>query len=304
VDIVIDLEPLVAKTDALLNTMYAVQEGFGLTLPEIKHVGTCINFIDLKEMRKQFIEELTNTVITYVYAPSRQTKLRDLLVAEGRDEAAAWRQLYKRARRKFRPSSLQSQFSELLLCNLLQHYYRAVPLVRKMSLTTNPKLERNGADAIHISRADDAYRLYIGEAKTYDRKHGGLKEALVDAIKDLIGKHYTNHETELDLYTYEDFVPPELEEIARQYRAGTLSNVEVHLVCIVAYDEKTDVVGSNRQEKLDCIMHTLREAIAQAAKAKAIVKIPQELLPRVNCIFFPVQKMDELIGAFKAELGA
>lgn len=300
----IDLDPLIAKTDALLNTMYAVQEDFGLTLSTAKHIGTCINFVDLQEMRTQFIEELTNTVLTYVYAPTRQSKLCGDLMKQGRDEAGAWRQLYKRARAKFRPSSLHGQFSELLLCNLLQHYYRAVPLVRKMSLTTNPKLERNGADAIHIAKAGGSYRLFIGEAKTYDRQHGGLKEALVDGIKDLIKKHYQDHANELNLYTFEDFVPPELEEIARRYRAGSLTDVEVHLVCIVAYDEKTDVVGNSRQEKLDCIMHTLREAIKQAAKAKAVTTIPQELVPRVNCIFFPVQKMDELIETFRAELGA
>lgn len=299
----INLDSLLAKTDAFVSTMYAVQEDFGLTVPDVKHIGTCINFADLQEMRERFVEELANTVITYVYSPARQNELRDALMQGGRDESAAWRHLFKRAKNKFRPSSLQGQFSELLLCNLLQHYYKAVPLVRKMSLTTNPKLERNGADAIHIARAGNAYRLYIGEAKTYDRKHGGLKEALVDGINDLLKKHYVEHTRELDLYTYEDFVPPELESIVRQYHAGSLTDAEVHLVCIVAYDEKAEVLGVSRQEKLEFIMRTLRQAIAVAAKTKAVKKIPDELRPRLNCIFFPVHKMDELIAAFKVELG-
>jgi hypothetical protein len=298
----IDIDALLARTDAFLNTMYVVREGFGLA-PSKEHLGTCINYVDLQEMRKQFVEELTSTIITYVYAPARQERIRNALMDEGRDEAAAWRTLYIRARKKFRPSSLQGQFSELLLCNLLQHHFRAVPLVRKMSITTNPALERNGADAIHIAREGDGYRLYIGEAKTYKRKTGGLRQALSDAVTDIVTKHYAHHDDELDLYTYEDFVPEELEDIARQYHRGTLARVEVHLVCIVAYDEQTPVTGDSGAAKRASVMQTLRTAAAEASSSPAIAAMPAELLPRMNYILFPIQAMDDLIAAFAKELG-
>lgn len=129
----IDLDRLLTRTDAFLNTLHIVRDGFGL-LPAKDHIGTCINYVDLREMRSQFVEELASTIVTYVYAPDRQRKLIADLMYEGRDEASAQRRLYGLARKKFRPSSMQGQFSELLLCNLLQHFFKAVPLVRKCLL--------------------------------------------------------------------------------------------------------------------------------------------------------------------------
>jgi len=46
-------------------------------------------------------------------------------------------QLLDKTWNKFRGSSLQGQFSELPLCNLLQHYFRAAPLPRNMPITTS-----------------------------------------------------------------------------------------------------------------------------------------------------------------------
>jgi hypothetical protein len=171
-----------------------------------------------------------------------------------------------------------------------------------MSITTNPAVERHGADAIHIASTPPGYRLYLGEAKTYDRKVGGLTQALGNAVTDVMQK-YDSHTQELDLYTYEDFVPVELEAIARQYLAGTLPDLEVHLVCIVTYDEKSIATGTCRQTVLDSIMTTLRSTAQSACKATALQKLPEALKPRLNCILFPVQAMDNLIDAFRKELG-
>ncbi len=171
----IDFLGLTRNTDAFLKTMYAVRDHFSLT-PEKARVATCITYADLQEMRDAFLRELTNTAITFVYSPERQQQIVSMLQKEGRDIAGAYSELLNRARKKFRKSNLQGQFSELLLSNLLQHYYRAAPLLRKMPITTNPETERNGADAIHVAREGDGYRLYLGEAKTYNRKQHSLKE--------------------------------------------------------------------------------------------------------------------------------
>jgi len=164
----IDVDSILIKTDAFIRTMYAVRDDFGLAA-DTRHLATCINRVDLQEMRDRFIEELTNTIVAFVYSPEKQLEIKNKLIEDGRDESNAWVHLLKRARKKFRPSDLRGQFSELLLCNLLQHYYKAAPLLRKMSITTNPALERNGSDAIHLAVCDGKYRMYLGEAKTYKR---------------------------------------------------------------------------------------------------------------------------------------
>lgn len=299
----VDLETLLTRTDAFINTMYAVRDHFSLP-PEKQHIATCINYSDLMEMRQEFVRELKNTVLAFVYSRAKQSRILENLQEQGRDEAGAWSALLDRARAKFRTSSLRGQFSELLLCNLLQHYFKAVPLLRKMPITTNPEVERHGADAIHIASIEERYQLYIGEAKTYDRKTRSLKAALVDAIKDVVQKHYPNHRTELDLYTFEDFLTPDLEGVAQSYLDGTLTDIEVQLVCIVTYDCKHEIEGGCRDEILNCaISHVRREALA-ARKHPLFRRIPAHLLPRMNYILFPVKEMDELIGLFKATLGS
>lgn len=298
----LDLKALLTRTDAFIRTMHVVRDDFSL-LPTKEHIATCVNYADLQEMRDDFVRELKNTILAFVYSPAKQQELVSTFEREGRDPGGAWSHLLEKARSKFRNKSLQGQFSELLLSNLLQHYFHAAPLLRKMKITTNPALERNGADAIHIAREGDDFLLYVGEAKTYNRKGSSLRAALVDAISDAVSKHYPNHRNELDLYSHEDFLPPELEQIAQGYLNGTLTNVEVHLVCMVTYDSKEPISGMKRDEILDCIIGQVKREAAAARTHKLFKEISPALLPRLNYVLFPVREMDELITLFQKKLG-
>ena len=233
--------------DAFIATMHAVRCDFSIE-PKKEHIATCINYSDLLEMREEFVRELTNTITAFVYSEQKQAELVAAFGLEGRAPSAAWAHLISRSHQKFRRDSLQGQFSELLLCNLLQYYFKALPVVRKMAITTNPKLERNGVDALHIAKVGERYVLFIGEAKTYNREKDSLKDGLVDSVRDVL-EHYKNHRNELTLYTYDDFVPKELEDVAREYGSGK-RQLEVQLVCIVTYDDKSAPTGLSRDELL------------------------------------------------------
>lgn len=279
-----------------MNTMYAVRNVISLA-PAKQHVATCIQYSDLLEMRDEFVTELLNTVSAFVYSSAKQSKLIAQFEAEGRDRSASWAALGRLANSKFRRQSLAGQFSELLLCNLLQHYFKAVPLLRKMPLTTNPALERNGADAIHVAQEDGKYLIYIGEAKTFDRKSNCFRDAVVEAIDDVV-LHYNEHRKELQLYTYEDFLTPELQALAEQYQAGTATGLEVHLVCIATYNCKKTVAGADRNAILSSIMANVA-ADANAIKSHPVFnRVPVALLPRLNYILFSVRDMQSLIDAF------
>jgi hypothetical protein len=297
----INIDDLRAKTDALIDTMYAVRDDFSL-IPQKEHIGTCINYSDLIEMRDEFLQELILTVVQWVYSRNKQETLLRQFEAEGRDLSGANVLLSRRAISKFRRSDLQGQFSELLLANLLQHYFKAVPLLRKMTLTTNTGLERNGADAIHLANQSGKYVIYLGEAKTHAAKDGNnLKTGLKEAVHDVLDK-YKGHRKELDLYLYEDFISPELEQIARRYKSGTLTDIEIHLVCIVTYDICKSVEGMTRQAKLDKLISCIKEETSGLKSSKAFSQIPGEMLPRMNYIIFPVQNLNSLIASFTKQL--
>ncbi|MGN8648332.1 HamA C-terminal domain-containing protein [Gracilibacillus sp. HCP3S3_G5_1] len=309
-------EELIRETQTFIDSMYAIDDDFLLNTPG-KQIGTCINYRDLKEMRESFISELVLTVTDYVYSRSKQNSLF-IEFSSKRSPAAANHKLVEHSKSKFRrpkklrdPSSqdeesktslLQGQFSELLLFNLLKYYFKAIPFCRKMPITTNTKLERNGADAIHLAAENGTYKLFIGEAKTYNRKNGSLKDALEDSINDVIYKHYENIDNELNLYTY-DFLPDEYKELAKDFTEGRLDNFEIHLVCIVTYNLKNNPEGMNRQEKLANIINDIRNQTKRAQSWKIFRDIPKELRPRLNYIIFPVNKMNDLIEKFEKKIG-
>jgi hypothetical protein len=296
----IDLESLLTELDAFVGTMYAVRHHLGFQ-PEKEHVVTCIDYLDLQELREEFVAELVATMIPFVYSETR----RKALLAEfapGRSPEGAHERLRQLCLKKFRQSSSQGQFSELLLCNLLQHYFRAVPLVRKMPLTTNPNTERQGADAIHLARVDGKFRIYLGEAKTYAGKSDNLRVAFNEAVNDLVYKHYANLRNELDLYIFEPFIPPQIEAVARDFRAGKLKDAEVHLVAIVSYDFR-DMIRGSREERLKSIVSAVQTGLQTIPTSKLFSGMDTDVLPRLNFIIFPAVDLAKLVANFRHVLG-
>jgi len=296
-----NMQDLLIKTDAFIDTMYYVRHDLTL-LPKKEHVCTCINFSDLIEMREDFIRELVGSVVDYVYSTKKSGSIRDkLLRGDRRSLNQANESLSIKAKEKFRKSSIKGQFSELLLFLLLQHHFHAIPLLRKMPITTEPNIERNGADAFHIAMLKSKFILFLGEAKTYDREKYGLKRALTDSITSIL-KHYKDHRSELNLYSYEEFIPEELESVATEYLSGERDDFEVHLVCLVAFDGRLEIQGKSRSEKLNFIIETVKKTISNANK-KIFENIPEDLKPRFNYIIFPINSMQGLLDDFKNKLG-
>lgn len=296
----IDVEPLLVKLDAFIDKVHVVRDAISMP-PTKQHLSACINYADLIEMRDEFIHELVHTVVPFVYSERRQKQILNKLLV-GRSEAGAWSELQRRSKAKFRTANLRGQFSELLLCNVLQHYFRAAPLLRKMPLTTNPQTERHGADAIHVGVRNGRYVLYLGEAKTYDRKKDALKAALTDAIDDAVGKHYSQHRRELDCYIYEDFLSPELEEVADGYKSGKLADIEVEIVCVATFDQLTAITGASRAERLANALACVRRLATPETFKTVLARIPADVLPRMNYVVFPTTGLQGLIDAFHSHM--
>jgi len=297
-----DIEKLLSTADAFLRTVHLVEDHFDLQ-PQKQHLATFINFRDIQQMRADFVRELVGMLVPYVYSPQKQSELIEALRGEGRTDASAHRALFVRARKKFRPKHVQGQLAELILSILLQHRFRAAPLVRKASITTNPNMERNGADAIHIAGKPGKYLLYIGEAKTYNRASGSLQSAFKDAVQDVVHKHYSNYANELDLYTFEDFIPPELEALARDFLAGKEVDAEVHLVCIVCYNQDHVPTGRSRRDRIKSVIDFLKTETKAIKMETALAGVDADVIPRLNYIIFPIQEMTKLIEEFSEELG-
>lgn len=162
-----DLAALKTCTTSLMNHMHVVQQSFQL-LPDKDHYGTCINYVDLKEFREEFCGELINTIAEWVYSQKRAKEMLTIFEAEGRSQHNAMMKFMQHTFSKFRDRDKrklfnQGQFGELLIFNFLQHFFGAVPLLRKMLIKTSKKMEVNGADAIHYGYPN--WRKYAAQPR-------------------------------------------------------------------------------------------------------------------------------------------
>lgn len=299
-----ELDKLRSCTKMFMNHVYWFQQSFGL-LPDREHLGTSINFSDLQEFRDEFCEELINTIPEWVYSNAKAEGILNDLLSEGRSTLNAQTALRQNTFKKFRSSdsrdvTLQGQFGELLLFNFLQVFFNAIPLLRKMPITTSGAMERFGADAIHYTFKDGKNLFFLGEAKTYTSKYK-FKAALKDAIESIL-KTYKDHRGEMGLYIYDSFINDELIEIARGYKNGTLKDVEVHLVSIITYEEtKTFEKNSEKQIK-EAIEKIVSDRGAKVERALFDL-IDKGLHPRFNYIIFPVWDLEQLITQFQNLIG-
>jgi hypothetical protein len=298
----INLDELLIKNDSLFNHLHVINQEFDI-LPKAKHYGMAINFTDLQERRADFLSELINTTLDWVYSQSNQERIIGEYQKAGRTQGNAYSALQRSAFEKFRRSDdgklLQGQFGELLLSNCIQRFFGAVPILRKMPITTSAKIERFGADAIHYKPFGDKHSIYIGEAKSYTSDYK-FNQALESAINSILAT-YSGIQNELRSYVHEGFLEKELEEIATGLVYNTLTGVRYHLIAIIAYNETKKRNGVTEEEIKLTIEKIIRDRYSGFDKGKIDLQA-NAILQRITYIVFPVWKLEQLIVSFAKSL--
>lgn len=295
-----DVKKRLINNDALFNTIHAIQQKFEI-LPNKQHVGACIDYQDISELRNEFINELIDSVIDWVYSSEKYIEMKERSMARGKSEAAANSEVRRKAHQKFRKGEnskllIQGQIGELLLFHFIQRYVEAAPLLRKMNITTSPNHERFGADAIHYKFDDGKNIIILGEAKTYTSKYK-FNEAFEDALESIL-ETYLKHRKELYLYVHEDFLDEEMNKIAESYLDNTMEKPEVHLVSIIIYNENKKLEITNEEDIKNQINKIICERYNKFDNSK--IKITDyPILNRITYIAFPIWQLEELAKAFQ-----
>ncbi|MBD3339717.1 MAG: DUF1837 domain-containing protein [Candidatus Lokiarchaeota archaeon] len=290
-----------SHTKSLLKHVFWFKHHLNLH-PQKDHIGSAIEWTDISERRYDFLRELVNTVSSWVYSNTKSKKIVDerLKIVEG-DLANACNFLTTQAAAKFRPSHPQGQFGELLLFNFIQFFFEAVPLLRKQRITTSVGHERFGADAIHYKRNDTDNIIILGESKCYKSNYQ-FANAFNTSLESIINT-LNNFSEELDLYTYDDFIEPALELIAKKYKIGELENVQYELVCLIAYNETQTLLGENETDIKNSIEKIIKDR-CQTLDKECYDKINSRILNRLNYIIFPIWELDKLLDEFKKKVGS
>lgn len=260
------------------------------------HRGVAIKYIDLMSAQDNFILELKTTAVDWVYSQEKYKTIIDQELAKrGGKYINAQNYILQMADQKFRKGCPQGQFGELLLFNFIQHFFKSPPLLRKMSITTNAALERHGADAIHYLRKDESHCFLLGESKCYESKYkfNTALEKSVESIFTSFDKIFS----ELNLYHLDDFIHPELQEIASELKRGIIKNARFELVCMIVYEETSDIADANEQlikNKIEqCILERWKTAPSTLYSTRN-----QFAVERINYIVFPVWGLNKLLQDF------
>lgn len=294
------MDKYLTNTDKLVNHIYWFYEDLE-TLPKKDHYGLSINYTDLKERKDDFLSELINTVVSWVYNNSKSKDLFNQRFAETNDYGNAANFLTNQAYKKFRKGYPQGQFGELLLFNLIQHYYKAVPILRKQRITTSVGHERFGADAIHYKKEGDDNVFILGESKCYESKYS-FSSAFETSLNSVVTT-FDLLDKEIDLYLYDDFIEPELEDVVKAYKAGKLSDVKFELVCMVAYNETNKITGDNEKSIKEAIKTIIKDRCKNFDQEKFKI-INEALLTRINYIVFPIWELNTLLDTFQSKVGS
>lgn len=268
------------------------------SIPGKSHRGVTITHQHLLERRAGFVRELRNTMSGWVFSKEQYHQLlaRELELRGGDVQNAA-SNLHEIVHERFRKGQPNGQFGELLLFNVIQHFFEAPPLLRKMQLTTNPKIERHGADAIHYRPDGDRHVIFVGEAKTYASKYK-FKEALTSAINSVFGS-FQNISSELSLYIYNDFIDPALHPIAEGIKNNTIANIEYEIVCVVSYCESEPKTGIDEASIKARIEEVLNNRLASYDMSEHEDKC-QVTLGRFHYLVVPIWGLDAILKEFDA----
>ena len=297
-----DILKRLIKNDSLFNMIGVIVQQYDILPNNKEHIGAYIEYQDIQELRDGFVEELSDTIVDWIYSSEKYEELKKKLVNSGKSEAAASQHIGRKAKNKFRANKnsenvlIQGQMGELLLYHFIQKCMKAVPLLRKMNIATSSVHERFGADAIHFKIENDKNIIILGEAKTYISKYK-FNEAFSDALDSILNT-YNKHRSELGLYVHEDFLDDEMNVVAEKYLNNTLKSVEIQLVSIVIYNELSKIDKIDENTIRNNIKKIIEDRYRNYDKNKIDMR-KNPILSRITYIVFPVWDLKELAEKFQ-----
>ena len=297
-----DILKRLIKNDSLFNMIGVIVQQYDILPNNKEHIGAYIEYQDIQELRDGFVEELSDTIVDWIYSSEKYEEIKKKLVNSGKSEAAASQHIGRKAKNKFRANKnsenvlIQGQMGELLLYHFIQKCMKAVPLLRKMNIATSSDHERFGADAIHFKIENDKNIIILGEAKTYTSKYK-FNEAFSDALDSILNT-YNKHRSELGLYIHEDFLDDEMNAVAEKYLNNSLKSVEIQLVSIVTYNELSKIDKIDDSTIINNIKKIIEDRYRNYDKNKIDMR-KNPILSRITYIVFPVWDLKELAGKFQ-----
>lgn len=292
------------NNDALFNNIHVIQQKFDIIPLDKEHIGASIDYDDIREVRDEFISELIDTIVDWVYSSQKYEELKQKSMENGKSEKAANSEIVRRVHKKFRScmdSNIigQGRIAELLLFHFIQRYLGAVPLLRKENIKKITNKESTIANVIHYKREREENIIVLGEIKSFSSKYE-FKDVFLGAINSILNT-YKNHQNEMELYVHEDFLDDEMNSIAEEYISKKMKNKKVHLVNFIMYNETCELNITDEDDIRNQIDSIIKERYRESENY-SIDTHKNPILSRITHILFPVWGIEELAKLFEEYL--
>ncbi|MBR2895812.1 MAG: hypothetical protein IKC03_09185, partial [Oscillospiraceae bacterium] len=100
-----DITKRLINNDSLFNNIFVYHQNFDIIPSDKPHYGASIAYQDICELKEDFINELYDTIIDWVYGTEKYRELKEIAVKKGKSEQAANSEVQRKAQAKFRGNS-------------------------------------------------------------------------------------------------------------------------------------------------------------------------------------------------------
>ena len=121
-----DILKRLIKNKALFKNIHVITQRYDILPNNKNHIGAFIEYQDIDELRDDFLEELVDSIVDWIYSAPKFAQLKKKAIAKGKSEAAASQEIGRKARNKFRANHnsdkllIQGQLGELLLFHFIK----------------------------------------------------------------------------------------------------------------------------------------------------------------------------------------
>lgn len=289
------------NNDALFNNIHVIQQKFDIIPVDKEHLGASINYEDIEELREDFLQELVDTIVDWVYSSEKYQKLKQKSIDKGKSEIAANSEICNKVRRQFRKCvneniTAQGRIAELLLFHFIQRYLGASPLLRKENILNSRNNDSTLANVIHYKMEKNENIIVLGEAKSFSSKYE-FEDVFLKAIDSILNT-YKNHRKEIELYIHEDFLDNDMNLIAEAYINKSLKKTKIHLVDFIMYNETQKLSITDEDDIKNQINTIIKERYSKFKNENIDIE-NNPILSRITYVLFPVWEIENLAELFK-----
>lgn len=289
------------KNEPLFKKIHVLQQTFEIVPSHKPHMGASIDYSDLTEVREEFITELVNTSIDWMCCLEKYNDSKQELIEQGRSETTANRMLIKKIENQFRREITETYSAQVRLCDLLlfhfiQRYMKATPLLRRANIFKDKEQEIASADVIHYKKENTENIIILGKALCFTKQYE-FEESFLMAVESIL-ETYKKHTRNLNLYVHEDFLDEEMDILAESYINRTMPSPKIHLVCLVMYEETTELNITEEKDIRDQIETIIRSRYTTFPNTYLDMN-KNPILNRITYIIFPTWDIEDLVEMFR-----